>query len=430
MTDKTVVAVRIAPLQGGQYMKGAKVTLAWDGQSKTSTVGNMFAAFPGDMRGRQVEVSVNGHPVGTVSVPISTPNGVATLPIEVPDVQEEEAELELEEGEVEDVGPGRFESAKEKLGGFFGSLRARWVNRSPRRAGSSSTKEHLKKHGKKSVWWILILILFVLAGLAIWKASSSQSIPPAYDLWMRIVLTSVICLATALDALSRRQKWDLITGAIAFAVNVIGGWSLITKFIVGATPAGFDPYAASVVALVAFVIVLLLLLIFAFFGGRDFTVTGSFIAINAIWAMQLKWGAMGVLAGGHIGTTTPWMIGGCILAVICYLSDIIKPAFGTFRINTIIMTMVFFVLTIVGVKLMPNYVPQIPLALVVAVGLLLNIAIAATGQQYAIDTMDQGGGLLQKLIANADRMIKENQYDSPTLTATLLAITMALGFVH
>lgn len=82
MEGKIVTGVRIAPRKNGDYMKGVKVTLAWDDQSQTSVVGNMFAAFSGDMRGRQVQVLVNGYPVGTVFVPISTPNGVATIPIE------------------------------------------------------------------------------------------------------------------------------------------------------------------------------------------------------------------------------------------------------------------------------------------------------------------------------------------------------------
>lgn len=437
MTDKTVIAVRIAPLQGGQHMKGAKVVLAWDGKTKTSIVGSMFAAFPGDMRGQQVEVSVNGQPVGTVFVPISTPTGVATIPIETaapetPVAQLEEPDQQQPE-EVQGNGRGRgkragffrrhqpgSEEPEEPIEDFKGEDFEEEAPTAPKPRQPVPLGNIVQTHGHRYVNWVLLAVIVLVVGLGLWRASvvpkDAKGLVVGFNIALQIILTLAMFIAGGFDAAGRRQIKDFLFMLLAFAINWAGGTFFKDKA---------DLCVLAAVASLAFP---------AFFGGRDMTQTAIFIIANAVLQPYVHWGAIGILTNGVLDSTTV-VIGAIAIAIAIQSLDTFFPEEGKWRWPTLaisilsLLLITFFLWLRTGWQPLSSVPENVWMPIAIGVGLLLNFMFA-TGESYrmsdpgAADTNIPGIRRLQRAF---DRAMRETQYDSVIYTTALISIWLILG---
>lgn len=351
------VSVRIKPLEGGKPTKGAKVQLKGQGIDLKSTVGTMFAVFsPADnLRGKLVMVLVNGKPFGSVTVPVATETGVATIPIETatlatsavpppptaqPTHEEKPEQHPPKEAHTDDQKSRR---------GFWPFRRRREVQ--PEAVEPDAEKfvgeeEQVPRRPVPLGNIIKLLLVGVLiAGLVFLGFKAPQGtialdIPSAKQTGVGIItwfsLTAGLCvtvLAIA-DRMHRRQVQDIIAALIALVLFQVAGADILRGLFSNAL-GEFGIQA------ILFTASMLILYAFGIAGTPDFTTPGTFWLVNVGIA----------LITGKFGPFTDWVnLDGKLYTINGLIQglEVVDPKFTILVISMVVLAVLHFLLDISG----------------------------------------------------------------------------------
>ncbi|MDP2930660.1 MAG: hypothetical protein Q8N56_03595 [bacterium] len=250
---------------------------------------------------------------------------------------------------------------------------------------------------------------------------SSKGAKPTINSELIFGAITGLFIATGMDCRRRRQPWDFYLGVIAFAVNWLAGQDWLANGVAAAftTAAPNLGITSQTVPIIGAIIAVTLLVLLTFYGGRDLTVAGTFIAINALAQKTFEWGAIGKIIDIP-GTTVAITI--CLVVTgLFYLGDIIKPVSDKFRLKSVILTLgslvAIFVMANTIFKTLPFWVSGL-------VGFTLNFVLAT---DYGKSVEGKKAGSIGDLIKTMDDVVRESQYDSVALTTLIIVLWTTAG---